>query len=47
MPSCVLPPGTPPHRLLIIACTATKRPDVPLLPAYHRYLGTSFCILRR
>lgn len=47
MPSCELPPGTPLRRLLIIACTATKRPDVPLLPAYLRYLGTSFRILRR
>ncbi len=47
MPSYVLPPGTPLRRLLIIACTATKRPDVPLLPAYHRYLGTSFRIMRR
>lgn len=35
------------RRLLIIACTATKRRDVRLLPAVHRYSGPSFRVLRR
>jgi hypothetical protein len=47
MSCCTTLPDMPARRLLIIACTATKRPDVPLLPAYLRYLGTSFRILRR
>lgn len=35
------------RRLLIIACTATKRRDVRLLPAIDRYCGPSFRVLRR
>ncbi|MFV9506905.1 MAG: DUF6884 domain-containing protein [Oscillochloridaceae bacterium umkhey_bin13] len=34
-------------RLLIIACTATKRHEVRLLPAIERYCGPSFRVLRR
>ncbi|NCC36790.1 MAG: hypothetical protein EOM24_32980, partial [Chloroflexia bacterium] len=36
-----------PRRLLIIACTATQRPDVRLLPALDRYDGPSFRVVRR
>ena len=35
------------RQLLIIACTATKRADVRLLPALDRYSGPSFRVLRR
>ena len=35
------------RRFLILACTATKRPDVRLLPAIDRYRGPSFRVLRR
>lgn len=36
------------HRqLLIIACTATKRAEIRLLPALERYNGPSFRVLRR
>ncbi len=37
----------PPHRLLILACTATKRPDLGPLPALQRYDGPSFRTVRR
>jgi Family of unknown function (DUF6884) len=37
----------PPHRLLVLACTATKRPDLSPLPALQRYDGPSFRTLRR
>lgn len=37
----------PPRRLLVIACTATKRSDQGLLPASERYDGPSFRLLRR
>jgi hypothetical protein len=33
-------------RLLILACSATKRPDVRLLPAYQRYDGPAWRTLR-
>ncbi|MEN9938344.1 MAG: hypothetical protein RLZZ387_4923 [Chloroflexota bacterium] len=35
------------RRLLILACSATKRRDVRLLPALDRYAGPSFRVLRR
>lgn len=35
------------RRLLILACSATKRHDVGLLPAVERYDGPSFRTLRR
>jgi cytoplasmic iron level regulating protein YaaA (DUF328/UPF0246 family) len=34
-------------RFLILACTATKRHEVRLLPAIYRYCGPSFRVLRR
>jgi hypothetical protein len=34
-------------RLLILACSATKRHDPGLLPAVHRYDGPSYRTLRR
>ena len=37
----------PPHRLLILACTATKRHDLAPLPALQRYDGPSFRTVRR
>jgi hypothetical protein len=37
----------PPHRLLVLACTATKRHDRGPLPALQRYDGPSFRTLRR
>jgi hypothetical protein len=37
----------PPHRLLILACTATKRHDLGQLPALRRYDGPSFRTVRR
>jgi hypothetical protein len=37
----------PPHRLLVLACTATKRPDLGQLPALQRYDGPSFRTVRR
>lgn len=33
-------------RLLILACSATKRPDNALLPALHRYDGPAWRTLR-
>lgn len=47
MQTDVVPPDSAPRRLLIIACTATKRPDAGLLPAIDRYDGPSFRVLRR
>lgn len=38
---------TAPRRLLVMACTATKRDDHLLLPAGERYDGPSFRLLRR
>lgn len=38
---------TAPRRLLVMACTATKRSDPSLLPAGERYHGPSFRLLRR
>lgn len=35
------------RQLLILACSATKRRDVRLLPALDRYAGPSFRVLRR
>lgn len=35
------------RRLLILACSRGKRPDVGLLPALERYDGPAFRILRR
>jgi hypothetical protein len=35
------------RRLLVLACSATKRRDVQLLPALDRYAGPSFRVLRR
>lgn len=35
------------RRLLILACTATKRREAQLLPAIDRYAGSSFRVLRR
>ncbi len=37
----------PVHRVLILSCTATKRPDAGLLPALERYDGPTFRVLRR
>ncbi len=34
-------------RLLVLACTSRKRPDVGLLPAIQRYDGPSFRVLRK
>jgi hypothetical protein len=34
-------------RLLILACSATKRPDPGLLPALERYQGMGFLVLAR
>lgn len=36
-----------PRRLLVMACTATKRSEPSLLPAGERYDGPSFRLLRR
>jgi len=36
-----------PQRLLLLACTATKRPDLGPLPALQRYDGPSFRTLRK
>lgn len=33
--------------LLIIACSATKRPDAGLMPALERYNGPAFSVLRK
>lgn len=35
------------NRLLILSCTQSKRPEAQLLPAYKRYDGPSFRLLRR
>jgi hypothetical protein len=34
-------------RLLIVSCSATKRPDIGLLPAIERYDGPVFRVLRK
>jgi hypothetical protein len=35
------------NRLLILSCSQSKRPEAQLLPAYERYDGPSFRLLRR
>lgn len=35
------------NRLLILSCSRSKRPEAQLLPAYERYDGPSFRLLRR
>jgi len=35
------------HRLLILSCSARKRPDPGYLPAIERYDGPAFRVLRR
>ena len=36
-----------PRRLLILACSAAKRPDPGLMPAIERYDGPAFKVLRK
>ena len=35
------------HRMLILSCSARKRPDMGLLPALERYDGVNFRVLRK
>jgi uncharacterized protein DUF6884 len=35
------------NRLLIVSCSRSKRPEAQLLPAYERYNGPAFHLLRR